>query len=290
MVTASEGSPSRVTKKPLTAPSTAPSSRHSGMTVSSGSPANHSWPMTALDSRTVLATDRSISPVTMTRVSGSAMSTMTTTSSSRKPVFRADAKPSTDSAATRTNSTSTNVMTASPLPSRRSRDAARGRCAPAWPAGVAGVVSTATEVPPSQAAGQPQGQRPVEHDGGQDQRADGGLPPERVQPQLRQRRADGGQQQRAERRAVDRAAAAEDGHAAYDGGRDDEQLLAGAGRGVQRLEAGGVHDPGQPGQRAADHERREHPPSDRDAREPRGVRVAADPVQLAAAAVAAQDE
>jgi hypothetical protein len=42
MVTASEGSPSRVTKKPFTAPSTAPSSRHSGITVSSGSPANHS--------------------------------------------------------------------------------------------------------------------------------------------------------------------------------------------------------------------------------------------------------
>jgi hypothetical protein len=144
--------------------------------------------MTALDSPTVLATDRSISPVTMTRVSGSAMSTMTTTSSSRNPVLRAEAKPSTESAATTRKSTSTPVMTASPLPSRRSRDAVPGRWAADCPAGVAGVVSTATEVPPSQAAGQSQGQRPVEHDGGEDQRADGGLAPERVEPELRQRR------------------------------------------------------------------------------------------------------
>ena len=70
-------------------------------------------------------------------------------------------------------------------PSPRAEQAQPGRgaaAAGAWPAGVAGAVSSATEVPPSEAAGQAQGERPVQDDGGEDQGADGGVAPERVEP------------------------------------------------------------------------------------------------------------
>src|SRR4051812_32504095 len=127
--------------------------------------------MTALLRPTVLATDRSISPVTITRVSGRAISMITTTSSSRKPVFRVAANPSTLKAATSRKATRTSVITPSPVPRRRSREVTDGRWAGAWPAGVAGagLVSSATEVPPSEATGQAHGERPVQDDGGEDQ-------------------------------------------------------------------------------------------------------------------------
>ena len=57
------------------------------------------------------------------------------------------------------------------------------------------------------------------------------------------------QQQRAERRAVDAARAAEDRDAADDGGRDDGQLVAGAGGRVDGAEAGGEQHPAR-GRRA----------------------------------------
>jgi hypothetical protein len=71
--------------------------------------------------------------------------------------------------------------------------------------------------------------------------------------------ADGGEQQAPEGRAVDRAAAAEDGHATDDRGRDDEQLLAGAGGGVQRLEAAAYRTPASPASAPLTTKAVEHP-------------------------------
>lgn len=84
MVTASEGSFSTVTKKPFTAPSTAPSTMLIGMIDSIVIPVFHREPITAEVSPSVLATERSISPVTMMNVIGSAISAIGSRSSSRK--------------------------------------------------------------------------------------------------------------------------------------------------------------------------------------------------------------
>src|SRR3954447_17393725 len=122
----------------------------------------------------------------------------------------------------------------------------------------AGMAST----PLAQDGGYAQREQPVESDRDEQQEAVDRLLPELVDLEDHQRGADAGQQQRAQRRAVDAARAAEDGHAAYDDGRHHDELLAGAGVGVQRAEAGGVDDAGQAGERAADHERAEHAAGD----------------------------
>jgi hypothetical protein len=80
MVTASDGSPSRVTSQPFTAPATAPASRTTGMISSIAQPASHSAPSSALARPSTEATDRSISAATITNVSGRAMIAISTTS------------------------------------------------------------------------------------------------------------------------------------------------------------------------------------------------------------------
>src|SRR3954464_27573 len=276
MVTASEGSPSLVTSSPFTATSTAPSSRQSGMIVSSARPPSHSLPITALLRPTMLATDRSISPVTTISVSGRAISAMTTRSSSRNPRFRVLAKPSTLNEAITRKRTRKVVMT---LPGGRvnPRGAGAGGGV-AFPATGAEAVSAATEVPPSETGGQAQGQRPVQDDRGEDQRADRGVPPEGVEAQLGECGADRGEQQGAERRAPGTAGATGDGHATDDARGHDVELQAGSRGGVQGLEPGGVEDAGQPGQRAVDDEGGQHPPAHRDPGEPGGLRRGADAV------------
>ena len=87
--------------------------------------------------------------------------------------------------------------------------------------GAGGADSAGTAGAPSPEGGvDPQADQAVEGDREQQQRADGGLLPERLDPQDDQRRGDRPQQQRAERGAVDAARAAEDGHAADHGGGD----------------------------------------------------------------------
>src|SRR4051794_7765419 len=130
--------------------------------------------------------------------------------------------------------------------------------------------------------GHAQREQPVESDGDEQEEAVDRLLPELVGLEHDERRPDAGEQQRAERGAVDAARAAEDRHAADDDGRDDGELLAGAGVRVERAEARGVEDAGQPGERAARDERPEHAPRDADAGERRRLRVRADRVELAA--------
>ncbi len=83
MVTASEGRPSRVTSRPLSAPQAAPTRTTTGRMVSSGQPAVHSQPISALDSPSTEATDRSISAAAMTSVSGSAIRAISAMSNPR---------------------------------------------------------------------------------------------------------------------------------------------------------------------------------------------------------------
>src|SRR5689334_8781415 len=95
MVTAREGSPSRVTSRPLTSPHTTPSTRHSGMIVSIAMPSFHNLPITAPDRPAVEATDRSISPATTRSVIGSAISAIGSVLPIRNERLRALPKPST---------------------------------------------------------------------------------------------------------------------------------------------------------------------------------------------------
>src|SRR5262245_36152841 len=220
MVTARDGRPNPVTNSPLTAPSRAPSSRHSTMIRGSDvTPHTHSWPITEQVRPSTLATDRSISPVMTTSVIGMAISAIGMASSDTNRQNRGLATPSMARAPTTDTTTSAISTIASHEPNTRRARSGMG-------------------APSSKAAAQPERQRAVQADGGQDQRPDRGLLPERVDAERGQRRADGGQQYGAERGPEDRAAATEDRHPAHDDGGDHVELGAVSGVGVEGAEAG----------------------------------------------------
>ena len=73
MVTASEGSPTRVTISPLNRPAATPSRATMTKMASIGQCLAHRKPSSALDMPRMEATDRSISPLMMMSVIGSAM-------------------------------------------------------------------------------------------------------------------------------------------------------------------------------------------------------------------------
>src|SRR5438552_17126258 len=91
MVTASEGSPSLVTRIPLNQPPAAPTRMHNGMTYSMGQLAFHRAPISELESPTIDPTERSTSPATTSIVMGSATSAMGIVTPTRNP--RLDAVP-----------------------------------------------------------------------------------------------------------------------------------------------------------------------------------------------------
>ena len=74
MVTARDGSPTYATRNPLSAPQTRPASNDTPAAAGTDMPPWCSTPSRTLLRPITLATDRSISPVTMTRVIGSAIS------------------------------------------------------------------------------------------------------------------------------------------------------------------------------------------------------------------------
>src|SRR6266540_3393495 len=236
MVTASDGSPKTVTKTPLTAPSTAPSS--------------------------TLATDRSISPVITTSVIGRAINAIGIASSVTNRQNLGLATPSMVAPPITITATSARITIASHDPSTDRSRTVPARCC-----------SGATCLPSSQTAGDAHREGAVQPDRHQDQRADSGPLPERVDAEHRQRGADGGEQDGAQRRAVHRTAPPEDRHTADHDRRHHVELEAEARVSVQRAEPGDVEHPGKPGECAVGHERGEHPPADRDTGQPRGVRV-----------------
>ena len=73
IVTASDGRPMRVTRKPFTAPRNAPRTTAAIIAGQIGQPCLKSSAMRTPDKPSIEATDRSISPVTTSKVSGSAM-------------------------------------------------------------------------------------------------------------------------------------------------------------------------------------------------------------------------
>ena len=73
MVTAIEGKPSRVIRTPLRAPPRTPMTSTATMANPMGHPCLNNSPSMVLDSPSIDATDRSISPVMMINVRGNAM-------------------------------------------------------------------------------------------------------------------------------------------------------------------------------------------------------------------------
>ena len=263
------------------------------MISSSGMPEFQSSAISALESASTEATDRSISAAMITSVSASAISA--TSERSSEPVVNESAvRNSLDRPWPNTNVTTIRPSSsASQRPSaarRREPPSAPASVPPAGAAAVCGRCGVSRHGVRSSCEGRPRrgGDEAVEGDGQQQQGADRGLLPERVDLEHDQRRGDRAEQQRAQRGAVDAADAAEDRHAADDGGRDHGQLVADAGGRVDRAEAGGEQHAAEAGQRAREHERGEHPALRAHAGQARALGVGADRVQLAAGAVVAQ--
>src|SRR5436190_10854170 len=195
MVTAREGSPSRVTRSPLTSPHTTPSSRHSGMIVSMAMPSFHSLPITAPERPAVEATDRSISPETTRSVMGRAIRAIGRVLPIRKDRLRALPKPSTvlnDSSNRTTRSAPTTVSQ---------------RTARVSDSGMAGV-------PLLQGGGHAQRDDPVDRDGEDEQDPVDGEHPHGADAEGGQHAVDGRQQQGAERGPVHTPGAAGEDDAA----------------------------------------------------------------------------
>src|SRR5262245_11138675 len=204
-------------------------------TGSDETPHTHNWPTaTQLRPRT-LATERSISPVMMTRVNGNAISAIGMASSVTNRQKRGLATPSMVNPPTTATSMTAMTTTRSQEPrTERSR-----------------IVRSVMGSPRPKAAADTYGERPVESDGREDQCADRRPLPERVDAEHRQGAADRGEQDRAERGPVHRSAAAKDGDAADNDRRDDVELRPEPRVRVERAEPGGVEDTRQPGQRTA---------------------------------------
>src|SRR4051794_2145382 len=284
IVTASDGSPKRVTSTPLKAPQSAPATRQSGMISSTGSPWFHSDAAIALDSASTEATERSISAEMITSASGSAISA--TSEKSSEPVVNESVVRNSEDRPWPTIA----VTMMRPISSASQRPANARRRAPDGARVRAGAVASActARAPPSQGGFDAQAEEAVERDREQQQGADRGLLPERLDAQDDQRGGDRAEQQRAERGAVDAAGAAEDRDAADHRAGDHGQLVAGAGRRVDRREARGEERAAEPGERAGEHERGQHAAVRAHAGEPRALGVRADRVQLAPGAEVAQ--
>src|SRR4051812_1938397 len=284
IVTASDGRPKRVTSTPLKAPHSAPATRQSGMISSTGRPWFHSDAAIALDRASTEATERSISAAMITSASGSAISA--TSEKSSEPVGNESVVRNSEEIPWPMIA----VSTIRPSSSASQRPANARRRAPDAPRAGAGAVASActARAPPAQGGLDAQAEEAIERDRDQQQRADRGLLPERLDAQDDQRAGDRAEEQRAERGAVDAAGAAEDRDAPHHRRGDHGQLVAGAGGRVDGREARGEQRPAEAGQRAGERERGQHPAVRAHAGQPRAPGVRADRVQLAPGAEVAQ--
>src|SRR5216683_1853514 len=285
MVTASDGSPSRVTSRPLTAPAAAPATATTAKMASIGQPWLHRNPSRALDMPSVDATDRSISPLMTISVIGNVMIAISPLDRPRLkkllPVRNCG-----DAAAPITTMITT--TTARPDSHRRAREnCARERWARS-PRGVFSSGCTAfssgctAATPQSQGGGQPEVDGPVERDGQDEQETGDRLVPEGRDAEHVERRVDGVEQQRAECGSGHASAAAEYRHPADHDGGHYLQLVACPRGGVDRGVACGPQHARDPGDRAAQDERREHALRDRDASEACRLRIRPDRVEFPA--------
>src|SRR4051812_37346650 len=217
MVTARDGSPSRVTSSPLISPQTTPRSRQTGMIVSIVMPSFHRAPITAPDRPAVEATDRSISPDTTRRVIGRAISAMGRVLPIRNDRLRALPKPST----VEKDSSRTTIRRAPTTPSHLNKAVQRTARARAESA-MAGV-------PLLQCGRHAQGDDPVDGDGEDEQDAVDGQHPHRADTEGGQHAVDGGEEQGAEGGPVDAAGAAGEDDATDHDRADDGEFVAVAG-------------------------------------------------------------
>src|SRR5919201_834647 len=209
--------------------------------------------MSALDSASTEATDRSISAATITIASGSAISAISERSSEpvvNESVVRNSGEISCPATASTASSA---ISSVSQRPSTRRQS--RGGAAPAAGAASGDVMVSActAHAPAAQRGLEAQADEPVERDRDEQQRPDGGLLPERLDPQNDQGRGDRRQQQRAEGGAVD-------------GARAD------------CAEARRKHHAAKAGRRPREHNRNESPPLRAHARQPGALGVRADRV------------
>ena len=183
------------------------------------------------------ATDRSISPVTTSSVSGSAMIAISPTFRQMKKRFvdceevRRDGRAVSDRAAEQDERGAS--------PSARTMPRLAPRLVAGSAASSAGLRSSRSATgAPSRAQGRRHAHRDqaVEGDRADEQRARDGLAPEGRHVHDDERAVDRVQEQRAERGAENGAAAAEDRDAADDDGGDDLELVADAGDRVDRAE------------------------------------------------------
>src|SRR5215469_7737680 len=196
MVTASEGSPSLVTSRPLNRPAARPSSTRTAKMASIGQCLAHRNPSSALDMPRMDATDRSISPLMMMSVIGSAMIATSPEVTPRLNRFEAVRK---SGETAMPNAKIATTTSARPV-SHRTALCIAVRSAPPRPcSGSGGLVirlGSDTGTPSSQRGREPQRDDPVERDGRQQQGTGDRLVPERRDAEHVERRVDGLQQQR----------------------------------------------------------------------------------------------
>src|SRR6516164_10017880 len=213
MVTASEGSPSRVTSRPFTAPAARPTTATRAKMPIIGQCFSHRTPSRALHRPRMDATDRSISPLMMISVIGRVMIAIS-------PLDRPTLKmlllvrncDETDAPTIPMITTST----ARPVSQRRNGRSRSLMTAPSHP----------------QRDGEPDRDEPVHADGQEEQETPDGLVPERRDAQDVERGADRVEQQRAQRRSHHAAAAAEDRDPADHDGGNHLEFVAGARGGI----------------------------------------------------------
>src|SRR5215469_16221282 len=272
IVTASDGSPSRVTSRPLKAPAASPTIATITKMAGIGKPLFHSTPRSALAMPRIEATDRSISPLMMISVIGSVMIAISPLDGpTLNRLFPVRNCGDTDEP-TMMTITTTAARPVSQRSAGRSRSMRLCMTAPSF----------------AQGAGEAHRDGLVERDRHDEQEAPDRLVPERGDAEHVQCRGDRGQQQRAQRRPDDAAAAAEDRDAADHHGGDGLEFVAGAGAGVDRPVLRGPQHAGDAGDGAADRERGEHAPPDGDAGQPCRLGVRSDGVQFPAGPVRPQ--
>src|SRR5438067_7084034 len=227
------------------------------------------------------ATDRSISPVTTSKVSGSAMIAISPTLRQMKNRF-VDCRKYGETAAPyaivppRRTRRSVSQRATKPVP----RHAVGRRLGTSSP-GLRSSSSATGSPPRAQGGRNAQRDQPVEGDRGDEQRARDSLAPEGRHVHNDERAVDRVEEECTEGGAEDGAAAAEDGHAADDDRGNHLELVADAGDRVNGAEARQPDGAGDPGDAAAQHEGKENARADGDAREARRGRIRPDRVEVA---------
>src|SRR5215207_3577308 len=239
---------------------------------------------------TMLATDKSISPVMITSVIGNAMSKIGVTSSSRNPRVTVVPNRGTTADATMITAISRPMIAISRVSKTRRHKGwpwSRYCCCLVSGAGAgAGAVTLAMIFVPcvDQLARLPEGKNPVQHNRTDDQSANDGPLPEVRYPEDWEGTINGEQQDGTERGTPQRPAPAEDGHPTDHRSPHGLELEAEPCLGIDRSVTGGVEDTGKARSCPADQKRDQDPLGDLEAVQFSRGRVRPDRVEFSAAA------